>query len=125
LFLNLFPELSQGDKVRQLKATKADKAVITAAVAELLDLKKRLEVLQKEGPSTASSAAAIDKTTTLAATSPSSADLEALTKRVAEQVVTVLRIDSRFYNFVIFFSRWFGTSFYSINKYICLFVFYK
>ena len=97
--MNLFPELSQGDKVRQLKANKAEKAVIAAAVAELLDLKKRLEVLQKE--------------TTLA--SPSSADLEALIKRVAEQVVTVLRIDSRFYNFVIFFSR-FGTSFSSINK---------
>ena len=85
--------------MRQLKANKAEKAVIAAAVAELLDLKKRLEVLQKE--------------TTLA--SPSSADLEALIKRVAEQVVTVLRIDSRFYNFVIFFSR-FGTSFSSINK---------
>ena len=93
--------------MRQLKANKAEKAVISAAVAELLDLKKRLEVLQKEGPSTATSAAVdIDKTTTLA--SPSSADLEALIKRVAEQVVTVLRIDSRFYNFVIFFSRFGG-----------------
>ena len=35
----------QGDKVRQLKAAKADKASIDAAVAVLLDLKKKLAVL--------------------------------------------------------------------------------
>jgi hypothetical protein len=99
-----------------LKATKADKAVITAAVAELLDLKKRLEVLQKEGPS---AAAAIDKTATLAATSPSSSDLEALTKRVAEQVQCT---NSRFYNFIMFlFLFLFGKS---LNKCFHV-VFYK
>lgn len=35
----------QGDKVRQLKAAKADKGSIDAAVAVLLDLKKKLAVL--------------------------------------------------------------------------------
>lgn len=36
---------AQGDQVRQLKAAKADKAQIDAAVAELLRLKKELAVL--------------------------------------------------------------------------------
>ena len=66
-----------------MKASKADKAVITSAVAELLDLKKRLEGLQKAGPQV--SVSVIDNKT-LAATAPSSADLEALTKQVADQV---------------------------------------
>ena len=40
----------QGNKVRDLKAAKADKSIITAAVAELLDLKKQLCVLQGGDP---------------------------------------------------------------------------
>ncbi len=47
---------SQGDKVRELKASKAAKADIDAAVAVLLDLKKRLVVSQGGDPASASSA---------------------------------------------------------------------
>uniref|UniRef100_A0A665TKN6 Methionine--tRNA ligase, cytoplasmic n=1 Tax=Echeneis naucrates TaxID=173247 RepID=A0A665TKN6_ECHNA len=44
----------QGDKVRALKAQKADKAVITAEVAKLLDLKKQLAVAEGKNPEPAS-----------------------------------------------------------------------
>jgi hypothetical protein len=56
--------------VRQLKASKADKSVINAAVAELLELKKKLAELEskKSGDSATPS------------------DLESLTKQVTEQV---------------------------------------
>lgn len=37
---------SQGQKIRQLKAEKAEKSVIDAEVAALLDLKKQLAVLE-------------------------------------------------------------------------------
>jgi hypothetical protein len=47
---------SQGDKVRELKASKAAKADIEAAVAVLLDLKKRLVVWQGGDPASAASA---------------------------------------------------------------------
>uniref|UniRef100_A0A672FDX1 Methionine--tRNA ligase, cytoplasmic n=1 Tax=Salarias fasciatus TaxID=181472 RepID=A0A672FDX1_SALFA len=40
----------QGDKVRALKAQKADKAVITAEVAKLLDLKKQLALAEGKSP---------------------------------------------------------------------------
>uniref|UniRef100_A0A665SZT0 Methionine--tRNA ligase, cytoplasmic n=1 Tax=Echeneis naucrates TaxID=173247 RepID=A0A665SZT0_ECHNA len=49
-----FHALSQGDKVRALKAQKADKAVITAEVAKLLDLKKQLAVAEGKNPEPAS-----------------------------------------------------------------------
>jgi nondiscriminating aspartyl-tRNA synthetase len=42
----------QGNVVRDLKAAKADKAVITAAVAKLLDLKKQLATAQGVDPAT-------------------------------------------------------------------------
>lgn len=41
---------SQGEKVRALKAQKADKAAITAEVAKLLDLKKQLAVAEGKNP---------------------------------------------------------------------------
>jgi len=40
----------QGNKVRQLKAAKAAKSHIDAAVAELLDLKKRLLLAEGKDP---------------------------------------------------------------------------
>ena len=40
----------QGDQVRQLKANKAEKAVIDAAVAELLNLKKLLSLAEGKTP---------------------------------------------------------------------------
>ncbi|XP_008318853.1 methionine--tRNA ligase, cytoplasmic isoform X2 [Cynoglossus semilaevis] len=40
----------QGEKVRALKAQKADKAAITAEVAKLLDLKKQLAVAEGKNP---------------------------------------------------------------------------
>ncbi|KAM8868759.1 methionine--tRNA ligase, cytoplasmic isoform 1-T1 [Synchiropus picturatus] len=40
----------QGEKVRALKAQKADKAVVTAEVAKLLDLKKQLAVAEGKSP---------------------------------------------------------------------------
>ncbi|XP_028261747.1 methionine--tRNA ligase, cytoplasmic isoform X2 [Parambassis ranga] len=40
----------QGDKVRALKTQKADKAVITAEVAKLLDLKKQLALAEGKSP---------------------------------------------------------------------------
>ncbi|KAM9860060.1 methionine--tRNA ligase, cytoplasmic [Aulostomus maculatus] len=40
----------QGDKVRALKAQKAEKAVITAEVAKLLDLKKQLALAEGKSP---------------------------------------------------------------------------
>ncbi|XP_056251398.1 methionine--tRNA ligase, cytoplasmic isoform X1 [Seriola aureovittata] len=40
----------QGDKVRALKTQKAEKAVITAEVAKLLDLKKQLAVAEGKNP---------------------------------------------------------------------------
>ncbi|XP_040015475.1 methionine--tRNA ligase, cytoplasmic isoform X1 [Xiphias gladius] len=43
----------QGDKVRALKAQKAEKAVITAEVAKLLDLKKQLAVAEGKSPESA------------------------------------------------------------------------
>uniref|UniRef100_A0A4W6EFX2 Methionine--tRNA ligase, cytoplasmic n=1 Tax=Lates calcarifer TaxID=8187 RepID=A0A4W6EFX2_LATCA len=42
--------LWQGDKVRALKAQKAEKAVITAEVAKLLDLKKQLAAAEGKSP---------------------------------------------------------------------------
>ncbi len=42
--------LSQGDKVRALKAQKAEKAVITAEVEKLLDLKKQLALAEGKSP---------------------------------------------------------------------------
>lgn len=42
--------LPQGDKVRALKAQKAEKAAITAEVAKLLDLKKQLAVAEGKSP---------------------------------------------------------------------------
>lgn len=42
--------LSQGEKVRALKAQKAEKAVITAEVAKLLDLKKQLALAEGKSP---------------------------------------------------------------------------
>ncbi len=57
--------------MRQLKASKADKSVINAAVAELLELKKKLAELESKKKS-------VDTAT------PS--DLESLTKQVTEQV---------------------------------------
>lgn len=56
--------------MRQLKASKADKSVINAAVAELLELKKKLAELESKK--------SVDTAT------PS--DLESLTKQVTEQV---------------------------------------
>lgn len=56
--------------MRQLKASKADKSVINAAVAELLELKKKLAELEAKK--------SVDTAT------PS--DLESLTKQVTEQV---------------------------------------
>lgn len=70
----------QGDKVRQLKAAKAEKAIVTAAVAELLDLKKRLataeEVATKQTNDTP--AATTEKPTL-------TNSVENLTKQVTEQ----------------------------------------
>lgn len=43
---------AQGNIVRDLKANKADKETITAAVAKLLDLKKQLCVAQGIDPAT-------------------------------------------------------------------------
>uniref|UniRef100_A0A3Q3JC61 Methionine--tRNA ligase, cytoplasmic n=1 Tax=Monopterus albus TaxID=43700 RepID=A0A3Q3JC61_MONAL len=40
----------QGDKVRALKAQKAEKAVVTAEVAKLLDLKKQLALAEGKSP---------------------------------------------------------------------------
>lgn len=40
----------QGDKVRQMKAAKADKAAVDAAVAVLLDLKKQLALAEGKDP---------------------------------------------------------------------------
>lgn len=40
----------QGEKVRQLKASKADKATVDAEVAVLLDLKKRLCMAEGKDP---------------------------------------------------------------------------
>ena len=47
---------SQGDKVRELKTSKAAKADIEAAVAVLLDLKKQLVVSQGGDPGSAPAA---------------------------------------------------------------------
>jgi hypothetical protein len=47
---------SQGDKVRELKTSKAAKADIDAAVAVLLDLKKQLVVSQGGDPGNAAAA---------------------------------------------------------------------
>ena len=82
-WLLLISPVLQGDKVRQLKAAKAEKAIVTAAVAELLDLKKRLAASEEEAKQTPAPA-----TTDNASTS--SADLENLTRQVAEQVEFVL-----------------------------------
>ena len=49
---------SQGSKVRELKAGKAPKPEIDAAVALLLDLKKQLTISQGAAPSVPVSAAA-------------------------------------------------------------------
>uniref|UniRef100_A0A672ZNM7 Methionine--tRNA ligase, cytoplasmic n=1 Tax=Sphaeramia orbicularis TaxID=375764 RepID=A0A672ZNM7_9TELE len=49
-FETILSNLSQGDKVRALKAQKAEKAVITAEVAKLLDLKKQLAVAEGKSP---------------------------------------------------------------------------
>ena len=62
----------QGDKVRELKATKAEKAIIDAAVAELLDLKKKLASAEAAKPP--------------AAAAPSSANAADLALKVNEQV---------------------------------------
>ncbi|XP_054641000.1 methionine--tRNA ligase, cytoplasmic isoform X2 [Dunckerocampus dactyliophorus] len=43
----------QGEKVRALKAQKADKAVVTAEVAKLLDLKKQLALAEGKSPESA------------------------------------------------------------------------
>lgn len=42
--------LSQGEKVRNLKAQKAEKALITAEVDLLLDLKKQLVLAEGKTP---------------------------------------------------------------------------
>uniref|UniRef100_A0A3B4WSV6 WHEP-TRS domain-containing protein n=1 Tax=Seriola lalandi dorsalis TaxID=1841481 RepID=A0A3B4WSV6_SERLL len=42
--------IETGDKVRALKTQKAEKAVITAEVAKLLDLKKQLAVAEGKNP---------------------------------------------------------------------------
>lgn len=42
--------LSQGEKVRTLKAQKAEKTVITAEVNKLLDLKKQLALAEGKNP---------------------------------------------------------------------------
>lgn len=42
--------ISQGEKVRALKAQKAEKAVITVEVAKLLELKKQLAVAEGKSP---------------------------------------------------------------------------
>lgn len=73
----------KGDKVRQLKAAKAEKSIVTAAVAELLDLKKRLAAAEEATKQIHQAPpSAIEKHTTTS----SSNDLENLTKQVAEQV---------------------------------------
>lgn len=68
--------------MRQLKAAKAEKTIVNAAVAELLDLKKRLaaaeEAATKQTQSTSNST---DKPSAVAP-----ANLENLTRQVAEQV---------------------------------------
>ncbi len=67
--------------MRQLKAAKAEKSIVTAAVAELLDLKKRLATAEEAAKQIHQAPpAATEKPT------PSSNDLENLTKQVAEQV---------------------------------------
>lgn len=72
--------------MRQLKAAKAEKSVVTAAVAELLDLKKRLADLeakqQQQKPQ--QTPPVTDKPSAPVSVSPG--DLEKLTKEVAEQV---------------------------------------
>jgi hypothetical protein len=45
--------LTQGNKVRELKTAKAEKAKIDAEVATLLDLKRQLAVVQGEDPAAA------------------------------------------------------------------------
>ena len=40
----------QGEEVRALKAQKAEKAVVTAEVAKLLDLKKQLALAEGKSP---------------------------------------------------------------------------
>ena len=52
---------AQGETVRQLKASKAAKADIDAAVAVLLDLKKQLVVLQGGDPGTKASSSSSKK----------------------------------------------------------------
>lgn len=66
-----------------MKAAKAEKSIVTAAVAELLDLKKRLAAAEEATKQIHQAPpSAIEKPTTTS----SSNDLENLTKQVAEQV---------------------------------------
>lgn len=75
--------------MRQLKAAKAEKAIVTAAVAELLELKKRLAAAEEAATAKpippAAAAATAASVTDKPGASPS-ADLETLTRQVAEQV---------------------------------------
>lgn len=48
IFFKFF--LLQGDKVRALKSQKAEKAIITAEVSKLLDLKKQLALAEGKSP---------------------------------------------------------------------------
>lgn len=66
--------------MRGLKAAKAEKAVVDGAVAELLDLKKRLAEAEK------SKVPPVAPVTDKAVVPSTSANLESLTKQVAEQV---------------------------------------
>lgn len=73
---------TQGDKVRQLKTSKVDKATIQPEVDLLLAYKKQLTALQAGG------AAPIDKKSTsnnLGQTDPNDAAIKAIEAKIAEQ----------------------------------------
>ena len=82
----------QGDLVRQLKANKAEKAAIEAAVAELLNLKKLLSGAEGKTPEAPAPKKNTEKKEVAAPTQQTvsgGASVEELTKKVAEQVTVM------------------------------------
>lgn len=71
--------------MRQLKAAKAEKAIVNAEVALLLDLKKRLAAAEEAATKQTQEPPA-PTTTEKPSSLGASADLENLTRQVAEQV---------------------------------------
>ena len=85
----------QGDVVRQLKSSKADKALITTNVQQLLKLKEQLKAME-ENQSAKKEAEAV-----VAGVAADAVDIENLSKQVTEQV-------------------WLFFFFYKLNVALCL-----